>query len=177
MIATLKMPPPQSVVVRSPREVVGLLGDLRAHAAREVATAFDGISGKRINTALLPGITRHSISRATNGCESNPLFRLAGWFVLARRCGVPKYRLQRLVDWLQAALDAAYADQPRPSLHEVMEKETEVDAAEDPPQMRAACGDRDALHVWLDKVLERHSFDRTVIETVSAELWFTNRAG
>lgn len=145
---------------------------LRVEAAREVGRLFDGVSGKRINAALVPGITRHSVSRAMNGDEANPLYRLPSWFVLCRRIGVPKERLQRVINWLQAALDAAYADDSAPTLDEVMAKEQEHDAAEDPAQMRAALGCRESLGEWLDKVLARHAYDRKVIATVSAELWF-----
>lgn len=172
MIATATMPAPRLIVPRNSKQDVGLTDSFRGDAAREVEVAFAGISGKRISAVELPGVTRHSISRAMNGCESNPMARLAGWFVLARRLGVPKHRMQRLINWLQAALDAAYADEPGPSLDEVLSKETEKDSAEDPPQMKAAMGCGESLHVWLDHLLDRHAYDRTVIATVSAALWF-----
>lgn len=161
-------------VVRTAREDARGLDALRAEAAREVGLLFDGVSGKRINMALVPGLTRHGISRAMNGCDGNPLYRLPSWFVLCRRVGVPKDRLQRVLDWLQRCLDRAYDDVPTPNLEDVLREEQERDAAEDVAEMRVATGgSAEDLRAWLDRLLDRHAYDRTVIAAVSRRLAVT----
>ncbi|HET7321691.1 MAG TPA: hypothetical protein VFI96_04280 [Longimicrobiaceae bacterium] len=171
MIASLTMQMRAPIVVRKTREDVALLGELRSEAAREAEALFYGVSGKRINGGLLPGVTRHSVSRAMNGCDSNPLYRLPSWFVLCRRIGIPKARLQRILDWLQRKLDEAYEGAPTPTLEEIHREEQARDAAEDVAQMHAATtGEREALAEWLDRVRERRAFDATVIACVEMEL-------
>lgn len=163
-------------VVRNARKDVRDLDAVRLEAAQEVGRLFDGVTGKRINGALVPGITRHAISRAINGCDGNPLYKLPSWFVLCRRLGVPKARLQRIIDWLQEKLNEAYDDAPAPSLEEVLREEQEKDAAEDVAEMRVATGGGEpALQEWLERILDRHAYDGTVIAAVSAALATTRR--
>lgn len=167
---------PGARVVRNAREDVRSLGEFRADACHEVERLFDGVSGKRINAALVPGVTRHTISRALNGCDGNPLYRLASWFVLCRRLGIPKARLQRVIDWLQGALDAAYDDAPEPTLEELLRTEQEKDAAEDVAEMRAATmGSDEAIREWLDRIRDRHAYDPTVIGALSRRLQIAAR--
>lgn len=162
--------PSRPRVVRRSQEDAHLMGQLCTEAAREVAAAFDGVHGKRIDRAGLPGFGRHGISRAINGSATNPLFRLAGIFVLARRLGVPKHRLQRCLDWLQEKLDQAYADAEPAPLREVLEKESDLDAADDPHQMRAAYGCVVSLRAFLEAKRQELAYTPEVIRTVRLHL-------
>jgi hypothetical protein len=128
------------------------------------------VSGKRITMANVPGATRNSISRALNGCESNPVWRLAGWFVLCRRLGVPKERLQRVLDWLQGQLDAAYADEAPAPLEEVLDRDAELDGRDDLPRQRAARGDRCALVELLEVEEMQLAHERLVVARLRAEV-------
>ncbi len=171
MSDTTNVPTLRVKIAHTAREDVRVMDALRAEAAMEVERLFDGVSGKRINMALVPGIRRHSISRAANGCDGNPLYRLPSWFVLCRRLGVPKERLQRVIDWLQRCLDRAYDDVPAPELEDVLREEQERDAAEDVAEMRVATGgDVEDLREWLSRIMDRHAYDRTVIAAVSRRL-------
>lgn len=176
MIPALNVPVPAARVVRKAREDVQALGEFRVDACREAEALFEGVSGKRINAALVPGVTRHTISRAINGCDGNPLYRLASWFVLCRRLGIPKARLQRVIDWLQGALDAAYDDAPEPTLEELLMTEQEKDAAEDVAEMRAATlGTDEAIREWRDRIRDRHAYDPTVIGALNRRLRLAGR--
>jgi hypothetical protein len=167
--ASTMMPAPQNGA-RRPGEFVRLSESLRFVAAEQVAAVFGDVSGKRIKAAGVPGATRNSISRALNGCESNPLWRLAGWFVLCRKLGVPKEKLQRLLDWAQGQLDAAYADAPAPALEDVLDRDAELDGRDDLPRQRAARGDRRALVELLEIEEMQLAHERTVVAKLRAEI-------
>lgn len=156
-------------VVSRPSQVVRALEDLRAEATGEVATLFQGVSGKRIDGASVPGFGRQGISRALNGCVSNPVFRLAAWFHLARRLGIPKSRLQRIIDWLQEQLDRAYDDVPAAPLKDVLEREEELDGRDaGGVQMRAYAGCRDAARELLEIKQAEAALLPEVIRTLRA---------
>ncbi len=161
---------PARQVPRNSVDVVRGLDAFRVEATREVEALFSGVSGKRINGALMPGVTRHSISRALHGCESNPLARLVGWFVLARRIGIPKQRIQRVLDWLQAILDAVYDDAPVAPIEEVLDRDAELDAKDEPVRQRAARGDRAAMVELLELEREQTAHRRIVRARIRAEI-------
>lgn len=143
---------------------------LREEAAREVAALFDGVSGKKITGAGLPGVTRNAVSRAVHGCDSNPLWRIAGWFVLCRRLGIPKAKLQRILDWLQGQLDDAYGDVPDAPLGEVLDTDADLDGRDDLPRQRAARGDRRAMVELLEIEQRQLAHGRTVVARLRAEI-------
>lgn len=161
--------PPRPAVARN-LDLFAHLTEIRTEAAREVAAVFSGIPGKRVDAAALPGFGRHGLSRAMNGSESNPVARLGGWFVLARRLGIPKSKLQRIIDLLQAWLDEAYGDEPTAELEEVLDKDAELDGRDDLPRQRAARGDKRALVELLEIEQEQLALGRTVILTVRRRL-------
>lgn len=137
--------PADSIGARPARVVRGIalfahLDRLRAEAADQIRDGFDDVSQKRIDSAGIPGCSRSGVSRAANGCPSNPLYRLALMFVVARRLGVPKEKLQRGIDWLQSKLDEAYADAEPEPLAEVLDRDAEIDAKDDVLRLRAARG-------------------------------------
>jgi hypothetical protein len=166
VIATSTMMPAPVMHPRNGGDVARLLDSLRGEAAREVGAVFLDVSGKRISGAGLPGVTRNSVSRALHGCDSNPLWRLAGWFVLARRLGIPKARLQRAIGWLQSRLDEAYGDVPRATLAEVLEQDAAADGKDDLPRQKAARRDRRALVELVEAEAEQMAASRTLILTV-----------
>ena len=173
MIAHSSMLPASPIVVGRPAEVAHLLEQYREESAAEVRRVFGDVSGKKINAAAVPGCARQSLSRAMSGCETSPVYRLVSWFVLARRLGIPKERLQRLLDRLQEALDWVYDDAPKVPLQEVLEKEQDLDGVDDPHQLRAAYGDREALRRFLDVKRAQFAHDRQVIARVRAEVSIT----
>lgn len=157
------------------RSGLGLIRDLeglRVLASAQVAAVFEDVSGKRIKAAGVPGATRNSISRALNGCESNPVWRLAGWFVLCRKLGVPKERLQRVLNWLQDQLDAAYDDAPAPALEDVLDQDAALDGQDDLPRQQVARGDRRALVELLEVEEQQLALGRTVVARLRAEVTF-----
>jgi hypothetical protein len=164
------MLPPAPNRARSPLDLFRASERVRLDAAHETAALFDGVSGKRITAAAVPGATRNSISRALNGCESNPAWRLAGWFVLCRRLGIPKAWPQRLIDWLQTELDRAYGDTPPESLEEVLDRDAELDGRDDLPRQRAARGDRRAMVELLEIEEQQLALGRTVVARLRAEV-------
>lgn len=164
------MMPPAPIRARNSRDVVRLMGSLRLESVRETAALFGDVSGKRISGAAVPSATRHSVSRALNGCESNPLYRVVGWFVLARRLGIPKSRLQRVLDWLQEVLDAVYDDAPPEPLAEVLDRDAELDGRDDLPRLRAVRGDRTAMLELMEVTREEMAHDRTVLARLRAEV-------
>lgn len=136
-------------VPRKPSEDLRLLDSLRVEAMAEVTDAFRGVSGKAIGLALVPGVTRHSISRAVNGCESNPLFRIAGWLVLMRRLGMGRAAALRWLEWFRQVVDVVWPPDEVPPLRDVLDREQEADGKDDGPQQRAYAGDRVAMQEWV----------------------------
>lgn len=146
------------------------LDRLREDAGREVERAFRGVSQKRVDSVAIPGCSRSVISRASNADASNPLYRLGLMFTVARRLGVPKARLQRLIDWLQARLDEAYADAPREPIAEVLDADAEVDQADDLLRLRAARGCAESVRQLLDAKLRVGAQTRITIIALRREI-------
>lgn len=166
--STMLLPPLNGA--RTQSDFARVAGPVRDEARAEVGRLFYEVSGKRIEAANVPGATRNSISRAANGCESNPVWRLAGWFVLCRRLGVPKSRLQRIIDWLQTKLDEAYGDVPQEPLNEVLDRDAELDGRDELPRQRAARGCKESLVELLEIEREQYAHSRHVVTRLSAEV-------
>ena len=152
------------------RDLFTRLDRMRKEAGDEVDLAFEGISQKRIDSAAVPGCTRSVVSRASNADPSNPLYRLGLMFVVARKLGVPKARLQRLIDWLQARLDEAYADAPREPITEVLDADAEVDQVDDLLRLRAARGCAESVRQLLDAKLRVKAQTRITIIALRREI-------
>lgn len=157
-------------VVQSGRGVVRLTESLRSAAAHQLDAVLAGVSGKRINSASVPGAGVTFLSRCTNGDSCNPLFRIAAVFVLMKRLGLGREGAQRMVDWLQAIVDAIWPTGEAPEFEEAMQGEQELDAADDPCQMRAVCGDADALREFIDVKRRQRAFDAVVIQASERQL-------
>ena len=172
MIATIThtMHAPGLQLPRMTREDARDLALLREEAAQEAERLFGGVSGKRINAALVPGVTRHSISRAIHGCDGNPFYKLPSWFVLCRRLGIPKEWPQRALDWLQRKLDEAYGDVPDAPLAEVLDRDAQLDGQDDLPRIRAVRGDKAAILELLDIEEQQLAHGRTVLARLRAEV-------
>lgn len=161
--------PPAPIGARK-RDLFTHLDALRAEAGREIGIAFDGASQKRIDSVAVPGCSRSVISRAANGDLSNPAYRLGLMFVVARRLGVPKAKLQRVIDWLQALLDDAYADAPAPPLAEVLDRDAEVDAKDDLLRLRAGRGCAESARQLIDAKLRITAQTRVTIMALRREI-------
>lgn len=109
----------------------GLRLDLeRRRSARVVREMFDG--------RPLPDSTlRYGISRAQNGDESNPVYRLVAWFDLARKAGHGRDAADAVIAYLdgQAAHIWSEGDD---CFHVASAAEQEIDGLEDVVQLRAA---------------------------------------
>lgn len=163
MIALGNLSPGASAVVR--RIDVVALDALQVEAAGIMEELFEGVSGKRINGAALPGFGRHGISRAANGCATNPLFRVVGLFVLMRRLGMSGELAQRIIDWMQEVKDAVFPAEDLPPLEEVLDREADLDAEDDPHQQRIGRIPGAAARMLTAK-RRQHAFDRTVIQAL-----------
>lgn len=95
-------------VVPRGRDVLRVMDVLKDESAVEVAAAVSGASIRRIVAADVPGASAYGLSRAINGADSNPLYRLAAVLVLMKRLGMGREKAQRLVDFLQAIVDALW---------------------------------------------------------------------
>jgi hypothetical protein len=157
---------PSIPVVRRARDFTHLMDSLRESAAHEVTSAFDGISGKRIDLVRVPGcVGRDGVSRAANGSVTNPLYRIAGVFVLMKRLGMGRERAQRLIDWLQEVIDWIWPEEDLPPLEEVLDREQDLDGEDDPHQQRIG-RIPDAAERMLDAKRRQHAHDRVVIQTL-----------
>lgn len=157
-------------VVQSERGLVRLTESFREAAARQLDAALSDVSGKRIGSANVPGVGVTFLSRCTNGDACNPLFRIAGVFVLMKRLGMGRERAQRLVDWLQEIVDWLWPDTDAPAFDETMQKEQELDVADDPCQMRAVYGDTEALAEFIETKRQQRAHDRVVIQVAKRQL-------
>ncbi len=154
-------------VVRTAKDSAHLADAMREEAAAELRAAFDGVSGERINHAGFPGISRHGISRAMNGCSSNPLYRLVAIFVLMKRCGLGKARAQRMVDALQWAINWVWGEEDEELCpKKVLDEEQRLDALDDGPQQRLAWGDKGAAVEMLEVKRQQHAHDAVVIQVL-----------
>jgi len=128
-----------------------------------LAEALDGASVKKVKAANVPGAGATYLSRAQNGDSCNPVYRLGAVFVLGRVLGVPKWRFQRLLDWLQQVLDQAYDDAPAPTLDEVLSEDSELDPKDDHLRFLAAQGCADARRELIDVKRRQMALAPTVI--------------
>jgi hypothetical protein len=135
----------------------------RESAAREFAAGLEGVTVKQARRAGVPGADPFFLSRAKNGDSSNPLFRLASIFVLGRILGVPKSRFQRWIDLLQEWLDKAYDEAPKPSLEDVLKKDSELDVRDDHLRFRVATGDPAAKALLVEETRVIYAHKRTLL--------------
>src|SRR5690606_9073071 len=110
-------------VARRGRDFSHLADALRDEATLELFVAVGDVSGKKLHAAAVPGAGRHGISRALNGCTSNPLYRIAALFVVMKRLGMGRERAQRIVNWLQEIVDAIWPPEEALDPRKVLEEE------------------------------------------------------
>lgn len=146
---------------------VRLMDVLRDEAALELDAALHGATGKRIARADVPGASRTGLSRAANGCESNPLYRLAAVLVLMKRLGMGRERALRLVDWLRELVDQIWPEEEEArDFGEVMGAEQAIDGEEDRYQVDACLGIPGAAERMLEVVRQRRAHDAVVISAL-----------
>lgn len=152
-----------------PRKIGGLalvMDQLRLEASRELGAAFRGISGKRIDLVGLPGCGRHGISRALNGCSSNPLYRIVALFVLMKRLGMGRERALRIIGWLRELVDQIWPDDQEIDPRRVLEEEQRLDSRDDAPQQRLAWGEPGAAAEMLEAVRAQQAHAPLVIQVL-----------
>lgn len=164
MIAPITLGTIAPGVVRKPD--VFALDTLRGEAAEVLADVFGDVPGKRIEQQSLPGYGRHGISRAINGCSSNPLFRIIGFFVLMKRLGMTGDRAQRIIDFLQEVKDSIWPPEEPLDPRKVLEEEQRLDSQDDEPQQRLAWGDRSAAVEMLAAVRRQQAHLPSVISVL-----------
>lgn len=170
MIATSTMVQAPRIGARTRADFARVAESFREEAKAEAQRLLGDVSGKRISAAAIPGATRNSISRALNGCDSCPVWRLGGWIVLCRWLGVPKWRVQRVIDGLQALADRVYDDAPAEPLEELLDRDASVDGKDELPRQRAARGDQAGKAELLDVKREALALNRAVVARLSAEV-------
>jgi hypothetical protein len=174
MIALGNLRPAAPGVVRKPRKLSHLMDTLCDEAALEMGAAFKGISGKRVDAAGVPGCGRHGVSRAINGSQTNPLYRIAGLFVLMKRLGMSRSRAQRIVDWLQELVDQIWGPEELPPLEEVLDTEQDLDCEDDSHQQRIGRIPGAAARM-LEAKQRQHAHDRLVILALRQRVAFEMR--
>lgn len=168
MIAPLNLSLPSAAVAHKRGRFVRMTDLLRGEAAAEIAAALEGVSGKRVERAGVPGANRTGLSRAMNGSTTNPLWRIATFFLLLKRLGLGRERAQRLVDWLQELVDVIWGEDD-PPLEEVLEHEQELDVLDEPPQQRVGRNPNAPSQMLAAKMLQ-HAYDRVVIRVLRREV-------
>jgi hypothetical protein len=169
MIA-FNLSPAAAAVAQRQRDVVRLSDTFRAAAALVLDDVLAGVSTKRVRAAGVPGMGVTFLSRCKNGDHGNPLWRLASLFVLMKRLGLGRERAQRIIDWLQEIVDQVWPVGEAPEFEQVMEDEQELDAADDPCQMRAVHGDADALREFIAVKAKQRAHDAVVIQASRKQL-------
>lgn len=169
MIAPANMLAMRGDVVQNPRLVLRLLDSLRVEASDTMTEVLHGVSHKRIRSADVPGVGPTFVSRCTNGGDCNPLWKIAGLFVLMKRLGMGRGRAQRIVDYLQELVDLIWPEDDVPPLDDVLDTEQDLDAEDDPHQQRIG-RDPDAIARMLDVKRRQRAHDRTVIFALRREL-------
>lgn len=167
-IATPIMPPGAACVVRGGREFTHLTDVLHDEAVLVLHDAIGDVSGKRLDSAAVPGAGRHGISRALNGCTSNPLFRVAALFLLMKRLGLGRERAQRIVDWLQEVVDAIWPpnEGEEREAKEVLAEDQRLRLASEGAQTRLAWGEAGAAGEALEIARAQRALAPTVVHTL-----------
>lgn len=143
-----------------------LMDRVRTEAAKQLELALDGVSGKKMDYAGFPFVGRRGISRAINGCASNPLYRIIGVFVLMKRLGLTRDRAQRIVNFLQEMVDEIWPPDEEEDPKEVLLREQQLDLADDEPQLRLAWGEPGAAAQMLEAVRAQHAHAPAVIRVL-----------
>ena len=162
MIAPSTLPLPAPSVVRTAADFSHLADTLRDDAALELRAALDGATCKRMERAAFPGLGLHGISRALNGSPSNPLYRIAVLFLVMKRMGLGREGAERIIGWLQEIVDLVWPPEEVPSLEEVLDKEQDLDAEDDPHQQRIG-RDPEAAARMLEVKRRQLAHDRVVV--------------
>lgn len=149
------MPASQSIALRLPnvvrtRDLFAHLAIMRAEAAAQMASVFDGVSGKRIEAIGLPGFGRAGVSRAANGSDTNPLYRIAGMFLLMKRLGMGREGALRWLEFLRQVVDWIWPPEEEKSLQDTLDEDAALDGADELPRQRAYAGDENAARELLD---------------------------
>ena len=165
MIAPSTMLLPAGRVPHSGRELLRLSDSLRNEAANELKAALEGVSGKRVRTANVPGAGTTFLSRSMNGADANPLYRLASLFLLLKRLGLGREAAQRLIDWQQEIVDAIWgpATDEATDLENVLDKEAELDGQDELPRLQASRGCIEGTRQLIEVKRRQRAHSRTVI--------------
>jgi hypothetical protein len=131
---------PARLVAQTERDVLRASDALRDEAALELASVLEGTTCKRLVRADVPTCGAYAISRALNGGDSNPLYRVAMVFVLMKRMGMGRERAQRILNWLQELVDAIWPPEELPVLEDALAKDQDLDTGDDSLRFKAVLG-------------------------------------
>lgn len=162
MIGTASLQSAGGIVAQNPHGVLRLMDVVRDDAAMEMDAALKDVSVKAIRRANVPGASPYGLSRAANGGESNPLYRIVGVFVLMKRLGMGRARAQRIVDWLQEIVDQLWPEDAV-DLGKALEDDSALDPEDDHPRFHAALGCVDAKRTLLEVSRRQRAQKATLI--------------
>jgi hypothetical protein len=162
-VNVLIMAAPLGRVAQSTRAVLQASDCLRDEAALELGAGLAGVTGKQLKRAGVPTCGAYAVSRAMNGGDNNPLFKIAALFLAMRRMGLGRERAQRIVNWLQEVVDAIWPETEEADLAKVLEKDQELDVTDDTLRLRAAMGCAEAARDLLAVKRKQAAHAPTVI--------------
>lgn len=142
-------------------EIVREMERLRVGAAEIVNQAFPV---RRKLPVGIPGLHRTGVSRARAGCTSNPLYRLAMWFLV-----LSYEECLLLIRWL---LDQVRLIRPaaRASVHELSLREQVIEGQENNFQLAYTGGDLGARADWIRALrAERAVIDELLVALEAEE--------
>lgn len=118
-------------VVQNRRDFLRLTDAIRVDAAAVLRSVLEGASWKRVQSEDVPGAKAEFLSRAKNGCDCNPLYRLASLFLLMKRLGMGREGALRLLGFLKELVDWIWPPEEAPSLEKALEQKSEQDPRDD----------------------------------------------
>lgn len=141
----------------------------RQAAAAVIRHVFEDVPGKRLRK------DRTSISRAANGSECNPLYRLRRYVRLAAEIGIPRERVELVAVEIRAAIEEAYGSAVT-DWREALRIEHAADVHEDEVQMDAY-DNPSLLPEWLERAkaaraaldISIASVEREILKQLAAE--------
>lgn len=139
MTTTRTLPLAARRVAHNRPRLVRVSDNLRVEAAEVLRDLLEGASQKRIRGADVPGAGATYLSRAMNGCDSNPLYRLASLFLLMKRLGMGRQRALRLIEWLRDVVDTVWPEEEG-ELEAALEEDSRLDPEDDHLRFLAARG-------------------------------------
>lgn len=156
-------------IAHSGTDFMRLMDVVRDDAALALDACLDGISQQKVRSARVPSASVTFLSRAKNGADSNPLYRIAAVFVLMKRLGLGRERAQRIIGWLQEIVDELWPD-TEAELNKALDTDQQLDPEDDTLRYQARLGDADARRKLLEVKRKQMAHDAVVIDALRNSL-------